>query len=47
MQKNEKPMYLPDAIKEMMSVYKKPKGNTGKIKTGDRFGHVGRARPKN
>ena len=47
MQKNEKPMYLPDAIKEMMGVYKKPKGKTGKMKTEDPFRHVGKARPKN
>ena len=49
MQKNKRPLSLPDAIKEMMGygLPKKPEGKTGKIKTGDKFGHVGKSRPQN
>lgn len=49
MQKNKRPLSLPDAIKEMMGygLPKKPEGKTGKNKDGDKFGHVGKARPKN
>ena len=49
MQKNKRPLSLPDAIKEMMGygLPKKPKGKTGKMKAEDPFRNVSKARPKN